>query len=69
MEALCDRNERDELTILFITHDVSLATRHATHAALVHGGSVETGMARNILSEERLEAAYGIALAPEGGGA
>lgn len=59
MEVLMERNGLDGLTILFVTHDVDLARRHATHAALVHGGQVHAGEAGEVLRDEWLKQAYG----------
>ncbi|MFQ5515376.1 MAG: metal ABC transporter ATP-binding protein [Myxococcota bacterium] len=48
------------MSVLFVTHDLSLAARHATHIALFHGGRVEAGRASHVLTPSRLEAAYGV---------
>ena len=72
MDVLIERNAQDGLTILFVTHDVELARRHATHAALVHGGRVHAGEAGEVLRRELLVEAYGLGfplpLAEEGEG-
>jgi ABC-type Mn2+/Zn2+ transport system ATPase subunit len=46
-------------TLVFVTHDLSLAARHATHVALFHDGTAEAGPTRELLTAERLERAYG----------
>ena len=57
------RLHRDEvLTILFVTHDLPIAARYATHLALVHEGRVESGTRDAMLSAETLRRCYGVAL-------
>lgn len=48
-------NRRDGLTLVFVTHDIDLAKRHATHVALVGDGRIECGPARDVMSPARLE--------------
>lgn len=55
-------NAEDGLTILFVTHDLPLAARFATHLALVHGGTVESGSAHQMLHCGALERTYGMAV-------
>jgi zinc transport system ATP-binding protein len=57
IEAL--RREED-LTLLFVTHKLRTAARHATHVALFHGGGVQAGPRDAILDPARLEAAFGV---------
>lgn len=58
------RQNRDEgLTIVFVTHDVSVAAHYASHVALVHGGGVEAGTKEAVLRPERLARAYGAPVA------
>ncbi|MGD9764199.1 MAG: metal ABC transporter ATP-binding protein [Candidatus Binatia bacterium] len=52
-------------TVLFVTHALHLARRHATHVALFHGAGIESGEAAVLLRPARLERAYGIALGSE----
>lgn len=51
------REER--LTTLFVTHDVFLAGRHATHIALAHNGKLLAGPRDKILTAENLRAVFG----------
>lgn len=54
------RQNRDEgLTIVFVTHDVSVAAHFATHVALVHGRAVDVGPTEQLLRPDLLERAYG----------
>jgi len=57
---LFGRVRREEgATTLFVTHDVAVAARYATHVALVHDGRVETGPRDAMLTPERLAVAFG----------
>ena len=60
MESLTDLNRKENLTILFVTHDLNLAARYCTHAALFVNGSVRTGVCQAILNSEDLGRAYGV---------
>lgn len=58
--ALLARQNREEgLTIVFVTHDVSVAAHFATHVGLVHGDRVDAGLRAEVLQADRLERAYG----------
>jgi ABC-type Mn2+/Zn2+ transport system ATPase subunit len=63
MEALTDLNRKENLTILFVTHDLTLAARYCTHTALFIDGLVRTGACHLILNAEDLEKAYGVPVA------
>jgi ABC-type Mn2+/Zn2+ transport system ATPase subunit len=60
LHTVTELNRSDGLTILFVTHDLTLATRHATHVALFAGGRVTAGLGRDVLSRENLQRAYGV---------
>jgi iron complex transport system ATP-binding protein len=48
-----------------VLHDVALAVRFATHAVLLHEGTVQAaGPVREVLTAERLSALYGVPLRP-----
>ena len=55
---------RDEgLTLLFVTHNLHLAARIATHVALFDGsGHVQTGTADALLDHDVIERAFGISV-------
>jgi ABC-type Mn2+/Zn2+ transport system ATPase subunit len=55
-------NRREGLTLIFVTHNLLLASRLATHVALFHDGHVQTGRAAELLQHDVLERAFGIAL-------
>jgi ABC-type Mn2+/Zn2+ transport system ATPase subunit len=60
MASLADLNRDERLTILFVTHDLPLAARYASHVALFLGGSVEAGPRDAVLRPESLRRAYGL---------
>ena len=62
MHALSELNHRVGLTMLFVTHNVELAARYATHIALVHAGGVIAGQTGEVLRSDLLEHAYGVAI-------
>jgi ABC-type Mn2+/Zn2+ transport system ATPase subunit len=56
-------NEEDEVTVVFVTHDLAVAARHATHVALFSGGRVVPGSRLDVLTPANLERAYGMRIA------
>jgi len=55
---------RDEgLTVIFVTHNVSVAAHFASHIALVNGSSADVGTNEEILRPDLLERAYGAPVA------
>ena len=63
MQSLTDLNRRESLTVLFITHDLTLAARYASHVALFHNGKVEGGSIADAMNPERLLSTYGVPIA------
>lgn len=60
MKSLIDLNQADHLTILFVTHDLPLAARYASHVALFVQGTVHAGSADEVLRPGALQSAYGL---------
>lgn len=60
MRLLATLNRQDRLTIFFVTHDVSLAARYATHAMLLHERRVVSGPVQEVLTRDHLTWAYGV---------
>ena len=56
---LQEQNRVEGRTILFVTHDLRLARRYATHVALFYGGTATAGPAAQVLTEERLREVFG----------
>jgi ABC-type Mn2+/Zn2+ transport system ATPase subunit len=59
---LCEVHREERLSLIFVSHDLRVARNHATHVALLHGGTLEAGPAHAMLVPERLARAYGVAL-------
>jgi ABC-type Mn2+/Zn2+ transport system ATPase subunit len=60
MHSLTDLNRQEQLTVLFVTHDLTLAARYASHVALFHGGTVQGGPISGVMTPDRLQFTYGI---------
>jgi len=57
---IADLNAREQLTVLFVTHDLAVAARHGSHFALFHDGTATTGPVDQVLRPETLQRTYGI---------
>jgi ABC-type Mn2+/Zn2+ transport system ATPase subunit len=60
MRSLEDLNRDTSLTVLFVTHDLPLSARYASHVALLSGGAVRAGPTDEVLRPELLERTYGL---------
>ena len=60
MESLKELNQKESLTVLFVTHDLTLAARYASHVALFLDGQVHVGPRYTILNPQDLERTFGI---------
>jgi zinc transport system ATP-binding protein len=60
MIALKELNRKENLTVLFVTHDLTLAARYASHVALFLDGQVHVGPRQSILNPQDLERTFGI---------
>lgn len=60
MRLLTTLNRRDRITILFVTHDVALAARYATHAILLRDSHVMAGPMTEVLTRSHLTRTYGV---------
>ncbi|MBI4582868.1 MAG: metal ABC transporter ATP-binding protein [Planctomycetes bacterium] len=58
LQSLVHLNEEENLTIVFVTHNLSLAARHATHVAIFLDGSVICGPCSEVLNTECLSRLY-----------
>jgi iron complex transport system ATP-binding protein len=59
---LAELHRQDRQTVLFVTHNLAIAARYATHIALFHAGEVEAGPRREVLQRHTLERIYGVAV-------
>ncbi len=57
-----DRLRAEGLALIFVTHQVALAARHATHVALFRGGRVAAGTRAELFTDARLAETYGLSL-------
>ena len=55
VELLVNLNRTRGMSVVFVTHDASIAAQLATHVALFHDGTVAAGPAATILAEYELE--------------
>jgi len=53
-------NKEQQQTLLFVTHNVAIAARYATHVALLHSGKVLAGPRQSVLTPDNLTQIYGI---------
>lgn len=60
LRLLADLNREQHLTLFFVTHDIAIAARYATHLALFSSGSVESGPCARMLDRAILERVYNV---------
>ena len=66
LQFLMDLNKAEQLTILFVAHDLNLPARYATHVALFSQGSVLAGESIEVLTSKNLERTYGVPITVRG---
>jgi ABC-type Mn2+/Zn2+ transport system ATPase subunit len=57
---LADLNRQERLTLFFVTHDLAMAVRYATHVVLLHAGRAVAGPCQEVLNQRTLERVYGV---------
>jgi ABC-type Mn2+/Zn2+ transport system ATPase subunit len=62
LRCLADLHRQDHQTLLFVTHNLTIAARYATHIALFHAGEVASGPRQEVLNRQTLERVYGVAM-------
>jgi len=62
LRLLTELRRTQGLTLVFVTHDVEIAARYGTHLALVSGGRVRAGAARDLLAPGILRDIFGVAM-------
>ncbi|MEA3410030.1 MAG: metal ABC transporter ATP-binding protein [Pseudomonadota bacterium] len=55
-------NRHEGLTVICVSHDLATAARYASNVALFHGGHVQAGPAREVLTAENIARVYGVGL-------
>ncbi len=67
LTVLADMHATYGVTIVFVTHDLHIVSRHATHAALFQGGVVLSGGLADVFTSERLGNTFGVPVPVEMG--
>jgi ABC-type cobalamin/Fe3+-siderophores transport system ATPase subunit len=62
LHLLAALNQEEGLTLLFVTHDIAIAARYATHALLLRAGRVIAGPIQTVLTQRHLEHVYGVSV-------
>lgn len=62
LQALARLHREEGITVIFVTHDLPIAARYATHAALFHDGRVTSGSRDEVFISDALARTYGVAL-------
>lgn len=62
LETLAELHRREGVTLLFVTHKLSIAARHASHVALFHDGRVSAGPRAEVLASEPARQIFGAEL-------
>ncbi|NJD67376.1 MAG: metal ABC transporter ATP-binding protein [Candidatus Methylomirabilota bacterium] len=60
LRLLADLNRTEHLTLVFVTHEIAIAARYATHLAFFRSGGVESGPREQLLTRAVLERVYGV---------
>jgi ABC-type Mn2+/Zn2+ transport system ATPase subunit len=60
LQLLAALNKEERLTLLFVTHNVGIAARYASHAGLLYAGNLLAGPRREVLTADNLTRVYGI---------
>jgi ABC-type Mn2+/Zn2+ transport system ATPase subunit len=60
LRCLAELNRQERHTVLFVTHNIALAARYATHVACFHAGRVVSGPCQTVLQREILSRIYGV---------
>jgi ABC-type Mn2+/Zn2+ transport system ATPase subunit len=60
LQILAALHQEEHNTFLFVTHNLSIATRYATHVGLVAAGTIICGPRDQVLTPRNLEQVYGI---------
>ena len=64
---LSDLNARAGLTILFVSHDLSIASRYGSHFALFRDGAVTAGLRADVFTSATLAQTFGVSVDACGG--
>jgi ABC-type Mn2+/Zn2+ transport system ATPase subunit len=62
LRLLAELNHKEQQTLLFVTHNLAIAARYATHIALFRAGEVVSGRRQEVLDRQTLERVYDVAV-------
>ena len=60
LDAITSLSRDKGITIVFVTHDLSIAAKQATHAALFRGGKLTAGPLKEIFTPANLSRTFGV---------
>ncbi|MBM3877709.1 MAG: ABC transporter ATP-binding protein [Verrucomicrobia bacterium] len=60
LDAITSLSRDKGITIVFVTHDLSIAAQHATHAALFRGGKLTAGPLKEVFTPANLSRTFGV---------
>ncbi len=60
LKTITELNQKHRITVLFVTHDLQLAGRYASHVAVFKNRRVTCGPVKDVLTGENLENAFGV---------
>ncbi|MDA7624629.1 ABC transporter ATP-binding protein [bacterium] len=60
LKTITKLNRQHRITVIFVTHDLQLAGRYASHLAVFKNRRVKCGPVEEVLTEENLEMAFGV---------
>ena len=60
LKTITDLNRQHGITVIFVTHDLQLAGRYASHVAVFKNRKVTCGPVSDVLTGENLEMAFGV---------
>ena len=62
LNTIKDLNENKGITVIFVTHDLTIAARHASHIAMFRNGNITAGKTQETLTPENLKQTFGISI-------
>lgn len=62
LHLLAELNQQERLTLMFVTHDLTIAARYATHGLLLWAGQALAGPVQTVLTPRHLEHLYGVSV-------
>lgn len=60
LDAITSLSREKGITIVFVTHDLSIAAKQATHAALFRGGKLTAGPLKEVFTPANLSRTFGV---------